>query len=852
MRLVAMMDQLLDLLDRDPEYRFFYWDGQTVVISDYLEVRPENAARLRRAFASGRLYTGPWFVQQDEFLVSGEAMIRNLLKGRSDCQAWGTGASVGYAPDAFGHISQLPQILMGFGIDNAVLFRGITTDQVDAEFLWRAPDGSEVLCIKMPDNNAYSNFFYRFRDTLADTDRDVPLDADRVAAEARELLDDCIRERPTTTNLLWMDGVDHIFAQPRTPEIIRVVNDRLGNEVRAIHGTLPQYIQAVKAAKPALRTYCGELRMSNRAWKLQALLTHTASSRMHLKQRNHACETLLERWVEPWCAVAWMLGREYPAGLIGEAWRQLLLNQPHDSICGCSVDAVHRDMLPRYEQCWQIGNTLAEDALNWISAQVNTQHRAPASAVGALVVFNPLGWDRDGEEVEGVVELPATLGVEDLIVLDGDGARVASSAERLKDYHKLSQAPHDIPVGVSMRRWRVRFLGGAPSMGYRTYYLARGTEPSAVDCTAGVNFIENAVLRVEAHANGTVTITHKVTGRVYEGAFAFEDGGDVGDGYNYVPPKDDRVFLSSDCASATIAARLTATCAELEISFQFPVPAERAGDTRSEELQALDIRVVLRLAPAALRLDALVEVTNTARDHRLRVLFPSGCSAASSYVVEQPFDVVTRSVAVPDCSGWKEPLPRTGPQKSFADVADASGGLCVMNRGLPEVEVIDDDRRTVAVTLLRCTGNGVGAPEEQAEGQMLGKHAFHLALFPHLQSWDGDRVWRQAHCFNVPLRCRQTSVHEGRLGPEGSFLQMDTEDLVMTAVKRSEDGGSLVVRAVNYGSEAVRSVYRTSLPVRDAASARLDETVIGRLECSAGTIPVVVPPRHIETVLLTP
>lgn len=850
MRLVQLVDELLDLLERDPEYRYFYWDGQTVVISDYLEVRPENADRLRRAFASGRLYTGPWFVQQDGFLVSGEAIIRNLLRGRSDCRAWGTGAQVGYAPDAFGHTSQMPQILNGFGIDNAVLFRGVTTDQVDAEFMWRAPDGSEVLCIKMPDNNAYSNFFYCFRNTLADTDRGAPLDPEQVAREARELLDDCIRERPTTPNLLWMDGVDHVFAQPRTPEIIRIVNSRLGDEVHAFHSTLPAFIHAVKEANPPLKTVVGELRMSNRAWKLQALLTHTASSRMHLKQLNHACETLLEKWVEPWCAVGWMLGREYPAGLISEAWRQLLLNQPHDSICGCSVDAVHRDMLPRYEQCQQIGERLAAQAMQWIADQVDTRRQAPSSALGAVVVFNPLAWDRDGEEVEVLVELPQAQGVEHLAILDDHGNPAPAQVERLTDYFRLTQAPHDIPVGEGLTRWRVRFLGGAPSLGYRTYFVASAPEREADGLTADASTIENEALRVEATANGTVSILHKATGRVLRGAFAFEDGGDVGDGYNYRPPQQDRILYSWECAAVHIEAGRSRTRAELRIKLTFPVPARRTPDGRSKDTEDLEILVVLGLTPASCRLDARIEVQNRARDHRLRVLFPSGCAKASFYQVEQAFDVVVRPVAVPECSDWKEPLPKTGPQKTFANVEDASGGLCVINCGLPEVEVMDNEERSVAVTLLRCTGQGVGAPEEQEDGQMLGRHVFHLAILPHSSGWEHEKVWRTAHAFNAPMRGVFTGIHEGKLDAERSFLQCGADDLVVTAVKRSEDGAAIVVRAVNYGSGLVQGVFRTSLPFRRAWVARLDETLLGRLDVHSGEMHTEVPAKRIVTLML--
>jgi alpha-mannosidase len=874
MRLVEMTDDLLDLLECDPDYKAFYWDGQTVVIDDYLEIRPENAERLRRHFASGRLYTGPWYVQPDEFLVSGESFLRNLFVGRRMCEEWGTGAAVGYAPDAFGHISQMPQILRGFGMDNAVLFRGITADQVDAEFDWQSPDGSSVLCVKMPDDNAYSNFYYCFRDTLGDTDRDAPIDPAQVLAEATVLLDNSIHERPTTRNLLWMDGVDHIFAQPRTPEIIRTVNDRMGEQVRTVHSTLPAFLEALRADMPELKTVVGELRVSNRRWKLQALLAHVASSRIHLKQLNHRCETLLERWAEPWSALAWRLGRPYPEGFLREAWRQLLLNQPHDSLCGCSVDQVHRDMLPRYEQCLQIGETLTADAFAYIAEQVNTlssiqnpkssqeSNRASAgsthaviqNAVASLVVFNPLGWARERENIEVVVELPADGAPQGIAVAGSDGTAVPCVVEPMKDCHRLSQAPHDIPAGQHLKRWKIRFPASVPAFGYAAYTVIGQDKPNEnpSDLRGVGAGLENEYLRVEVAANGTFTLTDKATGQVFRNCLLFEDGGDFGDGYNYVRPPRDQVVTTAEqnvTGGQGLWSYRDETVGRLFLQHVWYVPSAREGEGRNDVVFApVNIQAALSLAPGAKRLDIALTVTNAARDHRLRVLFPTGLSGAAHSHAEQAFDVVARPIEQPDCADWREPQPSTGPQKTFVNVSDGTAGLCLINRGIPEYEVKDDPERTIALTLLRCTGSGVGAPEEQEEGQMQETYTFDLALLPHAGGWESAQVWREAHAFNVPMRAAQTSLHEGSLPVSQSFLSVTPGAMVPTAVKRSEDGSALVVRAVNYGSDAAQAQFGSSLPFSTAESARLDESRLEILQIANGTVSVDASSRRIVTV----
>ena len=124
-RLVRLMDKLLHLLEHNPDYTHFNLDGQTVLLWDYVEIRPENRGRLEEYVSAGRLGVGPWFILPDEFLVSGESLVRNLQLGHRIAAEFGHVQKAGYIPDTFGHISQLPQILRGFDIGTAMHFRGL-------------------------------------------------------------------------------------------------------------------------------------------------------------------------------------------------------------------------------------------------------------------------------------------------------------------------------------------------------------------------------------------------------------------------------------------------------------------------------------------------------------------------------------------------------------------------------------------------------------------------------------------------------------------------------------------------------------------------------------------------------
>src|SRR6202022_1035430 len=121
MRLVELLDGLIPQLEADPDYRHFLLDGQMAVIDDYLAIRPEAENRLRQLALDGRVAMGPWYILMDEFLVSGETILRVMEGGLARAETFGGAMDVGYLPDMFGHIAQMPQLLAQFGFEHAVV-----------------------------------------------------------------------------------------------------------------------------------------------------------------------------------------------------------------------------------------------------------------------------------------------------------------------------------------------------------------------------------------------------------------------------------------------------------------------------------------------------------------------------------------------------------------------------------------------------------------------------------------------------------------------------------------------------------------------------------------------------------
>ncbi len=351
LRLGAVVDGVLDTLEHDASFTSFTLDGQAIVLEDYVEVRPENEGRLRALLAAGRLEVGPSYVLPDEILVGGESLVRNLLLGRRVCRRFGVEPSrAGYLPDSFGHPAQLPQILAGFGIRTFLFSRGLGDELDDAGvvFRWRAGPAEVVACQMLPhyDNFARLTWYH---------------DASERLRAIVEHFGDLVRNADGD-EIVLANGSDHLPVEPELPEILAELEQTFDAAFRI--GRYDEHAPGTEG----LPVHEGELVGS----RLQNVLRGANSARIYLKQANERAERRLLS-IETAAALRTLRGAApYPADDLRLAWRDLLRNHPHDSICGCSCDEVHRDMLVRYEQLDRTLDYAEREALGVGGALVNT------------------------------------------------------------------------------------------------------------------------------------------------------------------------------------------------------------------------------------------------------------------------------------------------------------------------------------------------------------------------------------------------------------------------------------------------------------------------------------------------
>jgi membrane-associated phospholipid phosphatase len=384
-RLIPMVSRLLDLLERDPDFRSFTFDGQTIAIQDYLEKRPADRPRVEALVRSDRLLVGPWHVLADLLLVSGESIVRNLQEGLRSAQELGRAARVAYVADPFGHPAQLPQILRAFGYDTYVFARGMGDEgeSVGSEFWWVAPSGDRVRAAHLVDH--YSNAL----PLVGPPEEDPAALRRRVKAKTVRILD---RLTPYANGdaLLLMVGDDHVEAYARLPEAVREMRRVLPN-VDARIASLEEFAADMP---PLQHEVSGEIASG----RYRPILRGVNSTRVWIKQENVACERLLLERCEPLDALTGGTAREE----LRELWRMLLQNHPHDSICGCSIDAVHDvDMAPRFAYVRERGDALASRLLERLAGRGTSP-----------MLWDPLPWPREAVVlVEGRPTLVRTGGL---------------------------------------------------------------------------------------------------------------------------------------------------------------------------------------------------------------------------------------------------------------------------------------------------------------------------------------------------------------------------------------------------------------------------------------------------------
>ena len=628
-----------------------------------------------------------------------------------------------------------------------------------------------------------------------------------------------VRDYASTNQWLMMNGCDHQPVQRNLSEAIRVANE-LFPDVTFIHSSFDEYVQAVESALPEqLSTVTGELTSQETdGWYT---LANTSSSRIYLKQAFQENSNLLEQVVEPLTIIT---GGHNHKDQLTYAWKTLLQNAPHDSICGCSVDDVHREMEVRFAKVNQVGNFVKTNLLNEWKGKLATQK---AQSEHLFTVINT-GLHNKVDTVSTIVDVAvcpfkelhptegfkkmAALTLPDYHVEDLDGHLVEAEIEDLGASFGYTLPKDKFRQPYIARQVRVTVPVHLAPLSWTTFQLLEGKAPHHD------GLFQNGVIDtpfVTLSIDDGLTLYDKTTNEAYEDFLRFEDRGDIGNEYIYFQPKGTEPIYAELTAYEVLENNARYAKILLKHDLTIPVSADEQLDaeqrgiiefmnrkaSRSEEMTTIPLETEMTIFVDDPQIRFKTRFTNTAKDHRIRLLVKTHNTRPSNDS-ESIYEVVTRPNK--PAASWENP-ENPQHQQAFVSLYDDVKGVTVANKGLHEYEILGDDM--IAVTLLRASGElGDWGYFPTPEAQCLRDFEVEYAVECH-QAQGRFSAYRRAKALQTPMTSLQVEKQEGSVAASGSLLKhtaLTHPQVCPTAFKVAENEEGYILRYYNMSQENVR------------------------------------------------
>jgi len=804
LKLVDLIDRLLIILENNPEY-IFHLDAQTIVLEDYLAIRADKEDLLKKYINAGNIQIGPWYLQNDFYLTDGESTVKNLQIGIDIAKKFGKCSYVGYAPDQFGNISQLPQILNGFGIDSFIFGRGARDFKEEdgknkelfnpAEFVWQSEDGSK--CV--------SSFLMCWYHNAQRFPKDI--EKSKLLLEINKGNFNGYNKSPY---ILLMNGVDHLEAQDDLLPILKELRQE-GYDIRQY--SLEEYVKAVKESVDLsqLPVRHGALNKG----RDDEMLRGCWSSRIYLKQENVALEDLLKNKLEPLYTYLEQKGLKgvYPADEMGYLWKELIKNHPHDSICGCSVDSVHTHMEDNFLQIREMGEDLLERGMKILCHHVGNEYALDKNYV--ISIFNPIEREYNGT-IEVQIDFLTKEKVKNFAIVDEDGVQVEYELISRSKGERCVYSPVNLPGVIDVDKTVVRFnVKDVKPLSSKIYSVVVGEKGKVIKKKSEeIGFIENNLYKI--YFENGVVVENKKTGKVYKNAILLEDVADTGDAYVFKKGTDEPMLITP----SFVGIKNSALKKELKLKFSYNCPTgyDVKNNRRKKAVIKETVEMTIELLDNSETINVNYSINNKANDHRMRIVCAFG---DGELLTDTAFD----------CDYRKEyehcPVTESNTHFGYTFAFVKQGGYAIYNKGQFEFERVYNG---LALTILRSTGkiceywdakenqcirkiNGrigidLNAVEERAVLQANAK-AYRSGAVVLVDSFDskkysGGRFAVQSSELEQLYFVKDK--FEGKKVYSGSLLSYSGKDVAVSIVK-TDKNGDMVVRVVNLTSNQIEESF---------------------------------------------
>ncbi len=831
--LVNNMEEIMDRLENDENYPHYVLDGQTAILEDYFDIKPENRERVRKLVEQGKLIVGPWYTQTDELVVGGESIVRNLLYGLKDSREFGEPMMIGYLPDSFGQSEKLPQILNGFDIKRAIFWRGASERHGTSKnnFHWQSNSEGEVFVHLMPLGYAIGKY--------------LPVEEQALRTRMSKYMP-VLEKGAVNEAILVSNGHDQMPLQQNIYDVMGSLKSIYPDKEFFLSKFENVFDDVEKV--PNLDTIKGELLDG----KYMRVHRSIFSSRADLKSSNTRIENKITNILEPLASLAYKFGEEYHEGLIEAIWKEIMKNHAHDSIGCCCSDIVHIDIENRFH----LAENKTDELIKFYKRRL-VDAMSQEKTLDKLTAFNLLPYERCG-----VIEGEIITKMKNFDLIDGDGKvyefEVLSTEivdAGLIDRQIVHYGDYDPFV-----KYTVAIYDTLPAMGFKTYLI--NEKDGKLEATSkSYGTAENEFYSIKVNSNGSLDITDKLTGKTFSEVLLIEDGSDDGDGYDFSPLADDFIITSKD-AKAVSNIYSTENKTVIEIEYTMSVPKDL--DSRKAKIidGEFDIKLSITIKKACKTMEINVIINNKVKDHRVRVLVPNGISSNFS-LSDNQFGEIARPVYdsamdVWEKEKWNERPDSIYPFLSFVKT-DAQNGLGVLSNSVREYEIIGQSYDTIAITLFRSVGflgkeemlrrpgrpSGIKMPTP--DSQLLGVQKFDIAI-----TTDTENLARVAKEYTTPVVTYNKMPYNAMKLNDAkytvpynySFFTEQSKDFVLSAFKKPQGAEGFILR----GFQTVKSKLETTFNIADYkldSEVNLDEKVISKAENI-----VILPKNVVKTYLI--
>lgn len=799
--LVNNMDEIMTMLEDNPDYPSYVLDGQTAILEDYFAAKPENFERVKHLVQQGRLKIGPWYTQTDEMIIGAESMTRNLLYGFKDSHRLGKPMMVGYVPDSFGQSAQTPMILNQFGIKRSLFWRGFTQNKGtnSSEFKWCSQDGSEVFSENFPLGYAAGKY-------LESNEKTLKIRMDGILS----VLD----KRANGQDELLPNGHDQMPIQKNIKAIIQLLN-KLYPERQFKLSSYENLFKALER-QSKVPVVQGEMLDGKNARIHRSIY----SVRMDLKVYNARIENKITNILEPLASLAKSLGIPYQHGLIELIWKELMKNHAHDSIGGCVSDKVNKEIWSRYLIVEERVDVLTEFYKRKLTEAVNSKDKNDK-----LTLFNLLP-DRPNE-LTTVTIITKSNGFE---LLDENKKAISFNVVKRQ---KIDAGIIDRQIVAHgdytpFNKFQIELNCPVSQFGYQTLMVV----PNTTDLQENgrkAKTVETDFYHINFEKNGTLSIVDKKTKQRYDGVLNIENQANDGDEYDFSPLKDDTPIFSTNLVkNARILIEEFKLSYHAKISYQLNLPKNLTERLKTDPQTAkMEFEFTLQIPKHDRTISISTKIDNQVKDQRTRILIPTNIVAKTS-IADNQFGVIRRPVLDPSMKVWQSEKWNERPDTifpflSYVSLSDQQTVSLITNSSR-EYEIIGDKSDTIALTLIssvgwlgkhnlvRRPGRPSGIHAATPDAQVLTTIDLNFGIRFDEASFEESRVAEHAKSFLTPVvSYNQIPFEAMHLNPSKIKLPMKktielpvVKGTVISVIKQSEDDKSMLLRIYNPTSHILK------------------------------------------------